>query len=313
MEDRGPLPSPTTADTAAALRGFKTYLVAECSLSPLTVQVYLHDVASFLRGPRDYAAVTLSDVMEYVRAATAQGAAATTINRRLSALRVFYRYLMFDGVVTASPLEFVPSVGLPRRLPDYLHLSEVEAILGVAAKRCDIVYTRPHQRLVAYRNAAMLSLAYGCGLRASELTAAERANVDLSLAFIAVRGKGGKERLVPFGDVTARRLTAYLDICKEVGVESRYLFPSRWGKKDRPVSRQTLWKVVKETAAAAGVPAVKPHLFRHTFATHLIQAGADLRSVQEILGHANVATTQIYAHLDTRSLVQAHAKYHPRK
>ena len=302
-------------DVATAIRGFKAYLVAECGLAENTVAAYLRDVGDFASFCGDFRGAALADVVAYVQKLSAGGAAATSLSRRLSSLRVFYRYLRDEGEVDASPLEFIASPKTPSRLPDYLHVDEVEAISGAAARALDAAETSGtgQQVLSAARDVAMLALAYGCGLRAGELVGLRRADVDLNLALLRVRGKGGKERLVPFGDVAKGSIKKYLGLLDAAGKgDGVYLFPSPRGR-GRPVSRQLLWKNVKKCAALAGVPGVKPHLFRHTFATHLVQAGADIRTVQELLGHANITTTQIYAHLDTKSLKEFHEKYHPRK
>jgi integrase/recombinase XerD len=302
-------------DVATAVRGFKAYLVAECGLAENTVAAYVRDVRDFAAFRGDFRGAALADVVAYVQKLSAGGAAPTSLSRRLSSLRVFYRYLRDEGEVDASPLEFVASPKRPARLPDYLQMDEVEAIIGAAARTLDAAAKAGVEQnvLAAARDLAMLALAYGCGLRAGELVALKRADVDLNLAVLRVRGKGGKERLVPFGAVARDYVKGYLSLLDAGGrADSTYLFPSPRGR-GRPVSRQLLWKNVKKYAALAGVPGVKPHLFRHTFATHLVQAGADVRTVQELLGHANITTTQIYAHLDTKSLKEFHEKYHPRK
>ncbi len=303
-----------SADVEAILRGYNTYLVAECGLAAATVSAYRRDLAAFFASYPAFREVKLADVVAYVRALSAAGAKATSLNRRLSSLRVFYRYLRHEGVVTASPLEFLESPQLPQRLPDYLHIAEVEAIIEVALRARDAAEAAgapPRVRIAAARDAAMLALAYACGLRASELVGLKRTDLDSGLGVVRVRGKGGKERLVPFGAVAREALDSYSAVRGPAAAESAYLFSS--ARRAGPVSRQLLWRRVTYYASVAKVPGVKPHLLRHTFASHLVQAGADVRTVQELLGHASVATTQIYAHLDTRALTAFHAKYHPRK
>ena len=309
-DDRDPGLPP---DVAAALRGFRTYLVAECGLAANTVAAYGRDVADFVAAGTGYRDATLADVVSYVQALAAKGARPASLGRHLSSLRIFYRYLLQEGEVKTSPLEFVEAPKLPGRLPDYLQLADVEKIIAAAdGRRADLEKqdAPPRRILAAARDAAMLALAYSCGLRASELVGLRRADVDLGLAVLRVRGKGGKERLVPFGAVAAEHLRRYLALAPAEGA-GVYVFAS--SRRSGAVGRQLLWRTVKRYAALAGVPGVKPHLFRHTFATHLIQAGADIRTVQELLGHANITTTQIYAHLDTRSLSAFHKKFHPRK
>ncbi|MGD8719206.1 MAG: tyrosine recombinase [Candidatus Zixiibacteriota bacterium] len=304
-----------STDGAVALRGFKAYLVAECGLAENTVAAYLRDVEDFVAFHPEFKGAELADVVAYVRKLSAAGAAASSLSRRLSSLRVFYRHLQDEGEVKKSPLEFVASPKKPARLPDYLHISEVEAVINAAAARLaaeERAGASPRRIRRVARDAALLALAYACGLRASELVGLRRADVDLKLGLLRVRGKGGKERLVPFGPVAREHIAKFLRLEEGgAGSDSAFLFPS--DRRPGPVSRQYLWKVVKEYAALAGVPGVKPHLFRHTFATHLIQAGADVRTVQELLGHANITTTQIYAHLDTKSLKEFHERFHPRK
>jgi len=303
----------TDKEAAAALRGFKAYLVAECALAENTVAAYLRDVKDFFVFRSDFRGAELADVVAYVRKLAERGAAATSLARRLSSLRVFYRYLRGEGEVASSPLEFVESPKMPSRLPDYLHIDEVEAVIGAAAQTAGAASALPVEKALGpARDVAMLALAYGCGLRAGELTTLKLNDVDLRLNLLRVKGKGGKERLVPFGQVAAHYVKKYMDLMAAAGQgNSAFLFPSP--RRAGPVSRQYLWKAVKRYAAAAGVKGVKPHLFRHTFATHLVQAGADIRTVQELLGHANITTTQIYAHLDTKTLQQFHEKFHPRK
>ncbi|UCE28299.1 MAG: tyrosine recombinase [Candidatus Coatesbacteria bacterium] len=304
------------AEDARLLRGFAAYLTVERGLASTTVAAYESDVRLFLSvSEKPLLNVALPDVTAALRELGREGRSVATLNRMASALRVFYRYLAADGELGTSPLEYLQTARLEERLPDYLFRDDVERIITAAAaalKDAEGREVSPPERFRVARDAAMLALAYASGLRATELVNLPVRALDRRLGFVQVVGKGSKERLVPFGSVAAGHLDVYLDNYRPLSpVESDFVF-IRWGGKDQ-ISRQTFWGVVKKYAAAAGVPGVKPHTFRHSFATHLIQAGADLRTVQELLGHANISTTQIYTQLDVKRLQEIHRAAHPRK
>jgi integrase/recombinase XerD len=309
-------PNGISVEDARLLRGLTVYLSVERGLAPSTVAAYESDIRSFLGVLRKpLLKVTLPDVTAALRDLGAAGRTVATLNRMTSTLRVFYRYLVADGEIGTSPLEYLQTARLEERLPDYLFRDDVEKIIAAAEAVLRDVENRnakPTERFRASRDLAMLALAYASGLRASELVGLPVKGLDRRLGFVQVVGKGSKERLVPFGAVAARHLDVYLGNYRPLSPkESDFVF-IRWGGKNH-VSRQTFWGVVKRYASAAGVPGVKPHTFRHTFATHLIQAGADLRTVQELLGHANIGTTQIYTQLDVARLKEIHRTAHPRK
>jgi integrase/recombinase XerD len=305
-----------SAEDARLLRGFAAYLTVERSLAPATVAAYESDMRLFLSvSDKILLNATLPDVTAALRELGRAGRSVATLNRMTSALRVFYRYLVADGDLGTSPLEYLQTARLEERLPDYLFRDDVEKIIAAAAaasKEAEARDASPAECFRAARDAAMLALAYASGLRATELVSLPVRALDRRLGFVQVIGKGSKERLVPFGAVAAGHLDVYIEMYRPLlPNETDYVFV-RWGGKDH-LSRQTFWGVVKKYAAAAGVPGVKPHTFRHSFATHLIQAGADLRTVQELLGHANISTTQIYTQLDVKRLQEIHRAAHPRK
>jgi integrase/recombinase XerD len=305
-----------SAEDGRLLRGFAAYLTVERGLAPATVAAYESDIRLFLSvSDKVLLNAALPDVTAALRELGRAGRSVATLNRMTSALRVFYRYLVADGEIEKSPLEYLKTARLEERLPDYLFRGDVEKIIDAAAAASKDAEARDAgqpERFRAARDAAMLALAYASGLRASELVGLPVRAVDRRLGFVQVIGKGSKERLVPFGAVASRHLDVYLDNYRPLSpVESDFVF-IRWAGRDH-ISRQTFWGVVKKYAAAAGVPGVKPHTFRHSFATHLIQAGADLRTVQELLGHANISTTQIYTQLDVKRLQEIHRAAHPRK
>ncbi len=306
---------PSTED-GRLLRGFAAYLTVERGLAPATVAAYESDILLFLSvSNKVLLNATLPDVTAALRELGRAGRSVATLNRMTSALRVFYRYLVGDGDLETSPLEYLQTARLEERLPDYLFRDDVEEIIAAAAaasKEAEARDASPAERFRIARDAAMLALAYASGLRATELVGLPVRALDRRLGFVQVIGKGSKERLVPFGAVAFRHLDVYLGNYRPLSPkESDFVF-IRWGGKDH-ISRQTFWGVVKKYAAAAGVPGVKPHTFRHSFATHLIQAGADLRTVQELLGHANISTTQIYTQLDVKRLQEIQRTAHPRK
>jgi integrase/recombinase XerD len=227
-----------------------------------------------------------------------------SIARIVSALRGWYRYLVRAGLAEDDPTRNLAPARRARRLPKTLTLQEVTALLDLPA----------HPSLEDRRDRAMLELLYASGLRVSELVGLEVSQVDLALGCVRVRGKGSKERLVPMGQSARHRLSEYLDHVRPgllKGRSVRALFVSRRGGA---LTRQAFWKLLRQRARRAGISKpISPHVLRHSFATHLLEGGADLRSVQAMLGHANIATTQIYTHVERSRLKQVHQRYFPRQ
>lgn len=297
-----------TDPTAAALAAFGEHLVAERGLGARTREAYCRDVADFLgcaHGRLDAAAVTA-----YLALLRRSGRSPATLARRISALRAFARFLQEDlasPVADPGPgaLDDLPVPRREARLPAVLAPGEVVALLAAVRG------TEPR----ALRDRAMLELLYATGLRVSELLGLRLGDVDRRDRLVRCWGKGGKERIVPFGRPAARALEVYLQSARpQLARRARagtadVLFP---GPSGRPLTRQAFWKIIRQYARQAGVGRpVSPHVLRHSFATHLLAGGADLRVVQELLGHASIETTEIYTHLTLGHVRQAY-RAHPR-
>lgn len=285
---------------------FKQYLVYEKGLSPKSVESYLHDVRlldTFLSG-KPLEKVELPDLQSFLHCLYGQGAATRSQARIISGIRAFYRFLMYEGTLENDPTALIdaPKIGL--HLPDVLSVQEIEAMMNV------IDLSAPE----GHRNRAMLEVMYGCGLRVSELVTLKLPHLFFDEGFIKVVGKGTKERFVPIGAMAQKMTQLYLDGARRnvtpAPDEESYVFLNRRGHH---LSREMVFMLVKKWAAEAGISKkVSPHTFRHSFATHLIEGGADLRAVQQMLGHENITTTEIYTHLDRDYIRSNMALYHPR-
>lgn len=242
------------------------------------------------------------DIMDYV-SSLAGALSIRSIARNLSSLKVFYRFLVSDGKLKTNPARLISNPKLPRRLPGVLSSEEVERLLAAPD-------TQTHRGL---RDRAMLELLYASGLRVSELVGMKMLNINLEAGWVRTVGKGSKERMVPMGSKAQQSLKEYLADGRPSLLKKRsssHLFVTARAK---PMSRQAFWKIIKRCARLAGIrKEISPHSLRHSFATHLLEHGADLRSVQIMLGHADISTTQIYTHVTRERLKQIHEKYHPR-
>ncbi len=290
------------------LTDYSEHLRAERGLSLQTVTAYMGDLKEFGRFMKERQRAPLDadpqDVRDFLVSRRARGLSERSVARGLSALRGFFRYCVAAARIEEDPTELVKAKELPRRLPKALNREEVFAIL----EQPDV--TRP----AGVRDRAMLEVAYGSGLRVSELVNLRLNDVELEEGFIRCRGKGGKERLVPLGGEARRWVEAYLGrsrprYCRRNN--EPYLFLSQQGA---PMTRQWFGKTLKRYARSAGVAATKvsPHVLRHSFATHLLEGDADLRAVQAMLGHARIATTEVYTHVDRTRLRRVYDRYHPR-
>ncbi len=292
------------------IKQFKNYLKLERSLAANSVEAYLRDVTKLkeffeikneTRTPLQVTQTDLENFMEFIGEL---GMSAYSQARMLSGLKSFYRFLLFEQVIDRDPTELMEAPKLGRKLPDTLEFHEIEELLAA------IDLSTPQ----GARNRAMLETLYSSGLRVSELTDLKISNIYDDIGFLRIIGKGNKERLVPIG----REALKFIKIFKnEVRVHisvhhghEDFLFVNQRGKK---ITRVMVFLVIKDLAKKIGLKkAVSPHTFRHSFATHLIEGGADLRAVQEMLGHESITTTEIYTHLDRDYLRQVILDYHPR-
>ncbi|HVN96027.1 MAG TPA: site-specific tyrosine recombinase XerD [Syntrophorhabdaceae bacterium] len=276
---------------------FIQYLITERGASPHTVDAYNRDIIEFLKfienaGP---GMPERRHVEAYIGHLHERGKQARSIVRAVSALRGFFNFLLMEGTVKVSPLEDVEIPRFKAPIPDVLSEQEIVELIRM-----------PEGSKTSLRDRTMLELLYATGLRVSELVKLNKSDVNLEGGFVVAMGKRSKERVVPLGTYSREAIKLYLDTEKPAGT---YLFPNNRGGM---LTRQAVWKIIKKYGARMQSRHVSPHTIRHTFATHLLQGGADLRSVQMLLGHEDIATTQIYTHVDSKRLKEIHKKYHPR-
>jgi integrase/recombinase XerD len=288
-----------TASDQALVDRFLDMLAAEAGASPNTLAAYRNDLAKAAEELRPGLGEADREALSKLGEKWA-GLASSTVARRASALRRFYRFLVDDGLRADDPSAALPQPKLQRPLPKVLSEAQVEAMFDAVGDKA------ASGEPLAQRNLALLELLYGSGLRASEVISLPRAAVREGQPFLILRGKGSKERLVP---ISSRAAAAVRDWLQNVPASTAWLFPG--GKKN--ISRVRLFQLVREMAADAGIPPdrISPHVLRHAFATHLLSGGADLRVLQALLGHADIATTQIYTHVDSARLVQLVNERHP--
>jgi integrase/recombinase XerD len=287
---------------------FINYLIVEKGLSQNTVSAYSRDLIlylDFLRstGVSDIAHADTAVILGHLIALRDAGLGPRSRARHLVTLRGFYRFLVQQRILDANPAQMVdlPKAGL--KLPDVLKIDQVLQLLNAPDP----------STVLGTRDAAMLELLYAAGLRVSELVEVEMADINLEAGFVRILGKGSKERVVPVGMVAKNRVNGYLVSGRPAllkGRPSPYLFVTRLAK---PMTRQGFWKLLKQYGQKAGISQkITPHTLRHSFATHLLERGADLRSVQVMLGHVDISTTQIYTHVAQERLKAVHTQYHPR-
>lgn len=291
-----------------AERGFSSYLKIEKSLSSNSVEAYLNDVGKLHnyilenKGNKTPDAVSYEDLRDFISETGISGDSARTQARLISGIRAFYRYLLLENEVEENPATLVESPKLGFRLPQVLTVEEIDRIISA------IDLSKPE----GHRNKSIIETLYSCGLRVSELVNIKLTDIHRKEGFLLITGKGNKQRLVPFGTIALREIDNYLDkrrLLPSVKDEN-ILYLSRRGTR---LTRVMVFTMIKKLAEKAGIKkAISPHTFRHSFATHMVERGADLRAVQEMLGHESITTTEIYTHLDRSYLRDTLILFHPR-
>lgn len=290
--------------------GFKSFLKLEKSLSKNSVEAYIRDVEKFvqfleIKDPNlSLSKAKSQDIRDFLEWINQLGLLASSQARIISGLKAFYKYLILEDLIVSDPSALIETPKLRRKLPDVLTVNEVNLLLdGFDLSKQENI-----------RNKAMLEILYSSGLRVSELLDLKLSDIYFELEFLKIVGKGNKERLVPIGHSALKHLNLYLNTIRnhmniKKGFED-YIFLNKRGSR---LSRIMVFMIIKDLAIATGLKkAISPHTFRHSFATHLIEGGADLRAVQEMLGHESITTTEIYTHLDRDFLKQTITQYHPR-
>lgn len=290
------------------LEKYLNYLLVERGVAENTLEAYGRDLRRFLlivqeRGITDLRHILPETVIEYLVRIKDEGLSANSTNRALAALRGFYKYLLQEKMIEQTPLANIELAKVWMRLPDTISKEEMTLILAQPGM----------DTAQAVRNSAMLELLYATGIRVSELIGLRMNSINWQVGFLVVMGKGGKERIVPIGKTAYDCVKYYVEQARPQlmqGKSSDVLFLNRFGGK---FTRQGFWKIVVDYARKSGLhKKVHPHTFRHSFASHLLEGGADLRTVQVMLGHADISTTQIYTHITRERLKEIHQKFHPR-
>jgi len=292
------------------IKGYKSFLQLEKSLSQNSVEAYLNDLNKLIQfleinepntGPKD---LNLSHLKDFVQWVNEIGLSARSQARIISGIKGFYKYLLIENIITKDPTAMLESPRIGRKLPDTLSVEEIDSIIN------EIDLSKPE----GLRNKAILETLYSCGLRVSELIDLKISNLYFESEFVKVTGKGNKERLVPIGSVAVKFIRQYIEHIRNHLVIKKdcsdIIFLNRRGGK---LSRVMVYLIIKDLAEKSGIrKKISPHTFRHSFATHLVEGGADLRAVQEMLGHESITTTEIYTHLDREYLRETILSYHPR-
>jgi len=292
-------------DATDAIDRFLEYLLVVKGLSPKTVEAYATDLKSFqsFLTNKNYSLIKVSEniLFLYLLFLRQKGLQSRTLARHMAALRGFYAFLQEQNLIPENPAQFLENPKLPRLLPKALTVPEVNKLL---------MAPKPNTKL-GFRDKAMLELMYAAGLRVSELIALKPLDYDEQVGLLKIWGKGSKQRLVPIHLTAGKWLNTYLKIWRQKFTPKEdYIFLNRSGKA---LTRQGVWKIIKKYAKLAGLKqTISPHTLRHSFATHLLEGGADLRTVQILLGHADISATEIYTHIQTSRLLDIHKKFHPR-
>ena len=297
-------------DWFSSIKGFKAYLKLERSLSPNSVEAYVRDVDKLVQFFEVHGMSVLPEKVEaehlkgLVKWAAELGMLPTSQARMISGLRAFYKYLLLENIINTDPCDQLDAPKLGRKLPDTLDIQDIDNLIAA------IDLSKPEGE----RNRAILETLFSCGLRVSELVNLKISDLHFNAEFVKVIGKGNKERIVPAGSLVRKRIVEYLDNCRvhiqvKAGEED-IVFLNRRGSR---LSRVMVFIMIKDLAQKINLKkSISPHTFRHSFATSLVEGGADLRAVQEMLGHESITTTEIYTHLDREYLRQVITEFHPR-
>ena len=294
----------------AAIKGFRAYLKLERSLSENSIEAYSRDIEKLYQFSDIQAiklkpeTITLNNLREFISWVVELGMIPSSQARILSGVKSFYKYLLMEDMIKSDPSELLESPKITRKLPDTLSYHDINKMIDA------IDLSKPE----GGRNKAILEVLYGCGLRVSELTELKLSNLYLDIEFIKVTGKGSKERLVPIGGSAIKALKIWIETIRvHITIkkgEEDMVFLNRRGSR---LSRVYIFMIIKDLALLTGInKTISPHTFRHSFATHLVEGGADLRAVQEMLGHESITTTEIYTHLDREYLKETINSFHPR-
>ncbi|MDD4848691.1 MAG: site-specific tyrosine recombinase XerD [Bacteroidales bacterium] len=291
------------------IKGFKTFLQLEKSLSSNTITAYLSDIELFENYSNQFlsakspTSITLQEAEDFIVYIHRELLLSERSQMRIiSGIRAFYQYLLFENLIDKNPIELLESPKPIKRLPDTLSFSEINQIINI------IDLSKPE----GDRNKAIVEIMYGCGLRVSEVVDLKISNLFFEDGFVRIVGKGNKERIVPIGNHAIKAINFYLIDRSKMNIKPEFqdiLFVNRRGSQ---LTRAMIFTIIKQLAAAAGIHKnISPHTLRHSFATHLVEGGADLRAVQEMLGHSSITTTEIYTHLDQRFLRKTLEQFHP--
>ncbi len=285
------------------VREFLSYIQVEKGLSANTLQSYARDVAKLKtwseKANKRIEALERKDLRDWIASMSRAGLAPSSISRSVSAARSFFRFLMLDGHIKRHPAEDIHTPQRNARLPQFLSEEEMERLLLAPDIKTDL----------GVRDRALLELMYASGLRVSEACGLRVSDIDVERALITCQGKGNKQRRIPVGKSAVHWLQRYLAVRKQFGNDGKFELFLHRGKR---LTRQTAWALIKKYAALAGVPDISPHTLRHSFGTHLMQHGADSRSVQALLGHSDISTTEIYTHITDLHMRKTYDRFHPR-
>jgi integrase/recombinase XerD len=297
----------------AELKQYLQFIKLEKGLADNSVNSYENDLQRYLQfiaeeiQLNDLSGITLTHIEQYLEVLTDIGLTVSSITRNISSIRSFHEFLIVEGIANANPAELIELPKKAKKLPEILDPLEIDQILEAPDR----------EKNAGIRDAAIIECLYATGMRVSELVNLQTNRLFFEIGFIRVSGKGNKERLVPVGEVAQQAIEHYIEVArpqflnaKNPGKAKNKLFLNQRGG---PLSRMSIWNIVNRYAQEAGIKKnVYPHIFRHSFATHLLEGGADLRAVQEMLGHVSIITTEIYTHVDRSLLHQVHKQYHPR-